>query len=516
MLHSAPSLRARALLVVAILALTSAAWAQEDPPPAPDAFALTGVRVLSEAKVRRLAGKPPRAREKLDDWAYSAARRIVDTYHKRGYTYARAYWVVRPDGVTWMHVDEGVMSRIVFEGVSDLQSVLMHVDLSLPFDTLHEPTLELALQELRVKHGLHHVEWEVVETDEFETVPTGQEVPQQVLRIRIEQEETFGWGASVGLDSTWGLLPTGSVSVRGLAFEDDSMHADIAVGVPYRRYLFDAEPKAQWVHGRLGLEWRLPNIAFGALAPLVGGSVALSQYGRSDIGLESYLVLRGDVLGGLSLLPVTGLTITLGAGVDVVRLYDVTQLTSAGPLNQDTVRGLLRLTTEAILTPNELRRDHTTLLQLAVEGAFSEDAQLMLHLVADGREVMRFGPHALIFRQRVVYMTGDVRFFDEVPIGGETMRVFFAGRWWLRESGQAEVAARFSIWGDSLGIGAFIDGAVFGDRTLSGVRATGAFAGGPSLHFLFMDMVALDVYYGFGLDRVGFEHNLSFSMQTVY
>ena len=514
--HSALSFCARNMLVTAILALTIAARAEDAPPPAPDAFALTGVQVLSEAKVRRLAGKPPHAREKLDDWAYKAAERIVDTYHRRGYTYARAFWVVRPDGVTWMHVDEGVMSRVIFEGASDYQSMLMHVDLSLPLDTLHEPTLELALEELRDKHGLHHVEWEVIESDEFETLPTGQEVPQQVLRIHIEQEESFGWGASVGLDSSWGLLPTGSVSVRGLAFDDDSLHADIAVGVPYRRYLFDAEPKAQWVHGRLGLEWRLPNIAFGALAPLVAGSVALSQYGRADIGLESYLVLRGGVLGGLALRPVPELTVTLGTGVDVVRLYDVTQLTERGPVEQDTVRGLLRLETVVLLSPRELRQDHTTRLQLAAIGALSEDAQLIFHLEADGREVMRFGPHTVIFRQRAVYMTGDVRFFDEAPLGGETMRVFFGGRWWLRESGQAEVAARFSIWGDSLGIGAFVDGAVFGDRTLSGVRATGAFAGGPSLHFLFMDMAALDVYYGFGLDRVGFGHNLSFSLQTVY
>ena len=510
------SLWAKALFVALVLAMASTARVEGDPTPPPGSFALTGVRVLTEIKVRRLAGKPPRDPEQLDDWAYGAGRRIVDTYHRRGYLYARAFWVVQPDGVVWMHVDEGVMSRIVFEGTSDYQSMLMHVDLSLPLDTFHGPTVELALKELREKYGLQHVSCEVIETDELEPVPTGQEVRQHVLLIHVEQEESFGWGASVGLDSSWGLVPTGSVSVRGVAFDDDSLHADITVAVPYRRYLFDAEPKAQWVHGRLGLAWKLPTIALGALSPFVAGTVALSRNGRSDIGLESYLVLRGGAIGGLVLLPVTGLTVSLGTGVDVVRLYDETTSVAGGPVDDDTVRGLLQFGTEVVLTPRELRQDYRGLLQLAVVGALSEDALWLFQLVADGRELVKFGHHALIFRQHVVYMTGDVRFFDEVTVAGETMRVFFSNRWWLRETAQAEVALRLAIWGDTLGIGAFVDGAVFGDRTLPGVRATGAFGGGPSLHVLFMDLMALDVYYGFGLDRVGFEHNLSFSLQTVF
>ena len=337
-LHSTKHLRWRATLIAVLLVLACTTESRAES-PVTDALVLTGVRALTEAKVRRLAGGPPDDRARLDDWAYTATRRIVSTYHRRGYTYARAFWAVQPDDTVWLHVDEGVMSRVLFDGTSDLQAVVMRVDLSLPFDTVHGPTLDLAVAELGEKYGLHHVEWEVLETDDLETMPTGQEVTQQVLRIRIEQEESFGWGASVALDSSWGLLPTGSVSVRGLAFEDDSLHADLAVGVPYRRYIFDAEPKAQWVHGRIGLEWRLPTIAWGVLAPFAASSVALSQSGRSDVGFESFLVLRDGLLGGLALHANDALTVSIGIGADLVRLYDVTQ-TSLDPVDADTVRGV--------------------------------------------------------------------------------------------------------------------------------------------------------------------------------
>ncbi|GMV38294.1 MAG: hypothetical protein AMXMBFR64_00100 [Myxococcales bacterium] len=503
---------ARALLVAAVLVLPCAATAQPGATPR-GALVLTGVRALTEAKVRGLAGSPPPNPGRREDWAYGAAQRIVRTYHKRGYAFARAFWTVQPDGVVWLHVDEGVVSRVVFDGASDIQSVLMRVDLSLPFDTVHGPTLDLAVAELREKYGFQHIEWQVVESDDLVSMPTGQQVVQQVLRIRIEQEESFGWGASVALDSTWGLLPTASVSVRSLAFEDDSLHAALEVGVPYRRYVFDAEPKAQWVHGWLGLEWRLPSITDGVLAPFAAVSVELSQFGRSDRGIEGSLMLRGGAIGGLVLRVTSALSVSLGAGAHLVRLYDEASLES---LDEDTVRGVLRLAGDLGWTPRELRRDYQGLVRLTVEGALSAEARPLVTAALDAREVVKLGQHAIIFRQRAVTMAGDLRFFDEVPLAGETMRVFFANRWWLRETLQAEVAARFGVWGDSLSLGVFLDGAVFGDRTGGGVRATGAFGGGPGVHALFWDLFALDLYYGFGLDRVGFAHNLSFSLRTVF
>ena len=39
---------------------------------------------------------------------------------------------------------------------------------------------------------------------------------------------------------------------------------------------------------------------------------------------------------------------------------------------------------------------------------------------------------------------------------------------------------------------------------------------GPSLHLLILDLFALDIFYAFGFAPVGFDHNISFSLQTVF
>jgi hypothetical protein len=271
------------------------------------------------------------------------------------------------------------------------------------------------------------------------------------------------------------------------------------------------------VHGLLSTGWRLPSFADGLLAPTLEASLALSRYGREDAGVRDFLGLRPVVIAGLVIQPVSALRISFGVGTEMVWLHDV-ELTEEGPHANagDIIRGVTRIGLEVDLPPNELRADYRSFVRLVVAGGLSDEETLVLHTTLDGRQTFHLGGHVLILRERALYMTGDVRFFDEAPLPGDTMRVFFSNRWWLREAGQLEVAPRFAVYTDTVALGLFADGAVFLDRRDDDPVLAGAFGGGPSVHFLLFDLLALDLYYGFGVDVEGFAHNLSFSLTTPF
>jgi hypothetical protein len=96
------------------------------------------------------------------------------------------------------------------------------------------------------------------------------------------------------------------------------------------------------------------------------------------------------------------------------------------------------------------------------------------------------------------------------------MRTFFGNRYWVRETAQLEIAFRGSIWRDKVKLGVFGDLAGFRDRTQAKRPFVNAESFGPSMHFVFMDQFSLDLYYAFGFAPVGFSHNFSLSLQSVF
>jgi len=214
----------------------------------------------------------------------------------------------------------------------------------------------------------------------------------------------------------------------------------------------------------------------------------------------------------------------VGVGIDYFRVFGVVgtsaELAQESPRPVPGPQGVVRfpvsMAVKLQFTPDILRQDLRNEVAAEIRNSFTQAGDWLGTLDADAQAVWVYGPHCLLLRGRTLLRTGDVRFFDESPLAGSHLRAFFGGRYWVRESLQAEVAGRAAVWQDSLYVGGFADASLFGDRSRGGVRPSLAYAVGPSFHFLMFDRFACDLYYGFGFAPVGFSHNFSFEFQTIF
>lgn len=513
-------MRTRVAIVLLVIVATSLAPARPASAADEPKVDVLGLRILERDAVLRMAGRGPRSCADRGAWAKGAARRIVREYRKRGYRYARVWWDTQDPCTVRLEVDEGRMHRVVFVGVGAYKALLMRVDVNLPHDVFHGPTLDKAVAELKAKHGLQNAYYRVREPrQEAETELGGPGVPQRVLKVFVLTRESFGWTFAVELDSKWGVVPSVGFTFRDVLLEDDRVHADAAIAIPYREYFFQESPALQWVHGEVGGSYRFPPFLGGHVAPLIEASTAVSQYHRDDIGLERFFIVRTPVaLLAQLLFPVV--TVSLGGGIDHAFIFLIERAgTDDAPdsaRDMNVLRYTALLQAEFTIDPDILRRDQRDEVDLSVRFASSGEGDWMVDSRLAAQVWFYLGMHDLLFRARGIYMTGDVRFWDEVGLAGSYQRVFFDNRYWVREAGQLTVAARFSIWEDTIKLGVFHDGSVFVDRTTEDHRIGLTNAFGPSFHWLMFDLFAFDLYYGFGFDRHGFDHALSFELRTVF
>ncbi len=502
-------------LLGALLALLLAPRADAAPPS--PRLAITGTRLLPEAVAREAAG-PPSAEL---GWAEGAAARIVKAYQERDYRLARAWHRRQRDGTLRIHVDEGQV-RVVFSGVGSFAAFFFRLGLTLPHDVFHRGTVEAAIEGLRKKHDLLHIYYRVKESSEHEINPLGEAVPQRVLQIFAVTRELTGFGLDVEMSATWGILPTVSYSRVGLLFKGDHFRTSAAVAFPYRRYLFDEDPKFQWVHGGAELGYRTPRFLFRRIAPRLDASSFVSRFARADLGLSSYHTLRVTGLASLSIVLAEPLELSLGGGVDYVRVFESEQLpgSSVAPELLDgpgTVRGLARVGLRLEQVAELLRRDWRRFVWLRLDVASSQEQRFLLGAEAQGQFFFGRGRHRLFVRGRGLLFAGEVRFWDDLPLAGDHQRVFFGDAYWVREAAQLELAYRIGIWSDWVDLGLFHDLSVFADRTRPGRPVAVVNGFGPSLHLLAWDLFSFDFYLGFGFAPVtGFDHTLSFSVQTIF
>lgn len=479
---------------------------------------ISGTAALSESEVRAAAGKPP-ARGDRDAWADRATRRVVALYKTKHYTYARARCRSLPGLPMHLHIDEGRM-RVVFTGISSVTAFFYGRDLFLPHGVFHEPSLRASLQRLKRKHGLLNIYYRIKTSATQRIDAWGAGEPQRVLQIFVVTRDFVGWGFELGLNSSWGVLP-GVAYSRRLFWPNDRLRLALEVGFPYRRYLFDANPKLQWVHGSFALEYTLPRMAAGYLAPRLDASLTVSRFDRPAIGLASYHLLRSPTLASLVVfLPATELS--LGAGLEVTRVFQLqtlpeTPLPELVPGPELSLRGLLRLAGKIEARSAVLRRDWRSFAALRLDVIASEQPSWLLRVGVAARLFWGKGRHRLLLSGQGVLLAGEVRFWDDTSLAGSYQRVFFGNVYWVRQAAQLELAYRINLWWDWLDLGVFHDLSVFGDRTQLPATTVGIVnAFGPSLHFLLYDILALDFYFGFGFAQTGFDHTISFSAQTVF
>lgn len=490
---------------------------------------IVGLKLVPVALVRGAMG--PRPKKLSAPWVASAVERIVEMFRQRGYTAARAWGSLKGGRATFF-VDEGRIHRTVFVGLDAFRAIVFRVDVDLPERIFHEPTLKRAMQEIKRKYQLDNAYFRLEDSNQMVEGPRGDSVPARLLRIYCITRESFGWGVGVSLNSSWGIVPSVHFAHKGLALEGDRIFSKLAIGFPYHRYLFDATPRFVWVHGNAELEYRFPPF-FKKLAPSIGISTSVSRYQRTDLNLDGFHLLLIEPMARIKFDLNKRVSLTYGVGVERIKIFGLSAVMGPnGPLPIDPNLGpqegreeddpgpeMTRFVSDVNihveLGSEVLRDDLRTWIDLDIHFGYTNHNFWALLVKTEGHFVKRIGAHHLILGSKAVFLAGQVGYWEEINLADGYLRVFFANRYWVREAFQLDGAIRFSIYRDRIMAGAFVDAAVFFDRSQPGEPLSLATAFGPGLHFLVFDTLAIDVFYGFGFASTGFDHNFSFSLRTV-
>ena len=457
-------------------------------------------------------------------WADATALRIKAMYVSRGYSYARVFMdLSRPD-VVRIEIDEGVMHNVYFVGTNLVSGLMLHVDFDLPNNVFHKATVNKSLDTLRLKYGLHKLTYRVRERpDKRVKTRLGTVVSTRDLAIYVTQHERLGWSFGVSVQPITGITPTLGFRLPNTLAEGDRAYGEVAFGIPYRKYLFDEQPEFQWVHGRTLTGYRFPPSKGLQLAPTAQISVESTIYRHTARRIEKYVTSGSEGLIGFTHLFKDWLTLTTWIGADRMDILDVEmELPNEDvPPELSRVRGLLRMEVELERASDLVRLDLRRHLKLqATVGGTSLD-HLSFDSRLQGQWVYNFGFHQLVVRGQAVYMTGDLRFWDEALLTGDYHRVFFEDRYRVLEALQLQSEFRVAWDRDFLKFGIFFDASGFLDRRGLEPEPCALLGAGPSMHMLMFDYVQLDVYYGLGVDvggvnPLGFSHNLFFLIQNIH
>lgn len=477
-----------------------------------------GLRRSTVTAIREVLGAPPSAPEALEAWAEERVGVVVESLVEAGYPAARAWYVVEGDLVR-VEVDEGRISRVVFVGAGSYDAFLLSDNVMLPGFVLYEPALEESLADLAHRYGLRRVPWRVLDGDRFYTTELGSRVTERVLMVRLFEEEGRGWDLDVTADSRWGLVP-GVEYERGHPWGPERhVSAWLRVGLPVHEYIFEQDPALRWVFGELAFTYTFGAFGDSVVAPRLHVATRLPLHERRDLDAAGALV--SESVADLSfVLRLTGrLEQVFGVGVQVVEVVDVEPLPGVGatriPDEPFVVRPLLRSWTR--WTPNDgtLRLDLRDFVEIDLHAGANLRESLTFGARVESRLVSLFPWGALLLRNRLLYLGGDVRFFDEVPLTGSYLRTGFDDLLWVREALQTEGAARFAL-SSNFDLGVFADLSVFRDRRADDAPWRLATSFGPSIHALIVDQFSFDVWYGFGFAPSGFDHSIGLHFGHIY
>lgn len=487
---------------------------------------LEGTSVLSEAHVREAMGWIPETVTSY--WADKALKRVLSFYKRQGYTHARG-WVLennKPGQPRFtLFIDEGRMDFVTVVGSNAFRSILLRVDLHLPNKTFHQATLDEAMARMIEKYDLRNAYYRIEDVPRFVTLPNGSIVEGRALRIYVISREAIGWNAGVSTNSTWGILPWVAVASENNLFKRDRLELRLGISVPVRQYFFDEKPKFHWVHGYLNAEYRfpgvgqfrLPGLSTYRFAPYLDTTSSYSRYERTEIGIARYYLWHTDAFASVSSRISRAISFSTGAGFDYL---DVSSLAFT-PENTKTYTSphmtalAVRLLCDIEYDRHVLRHDLRSYVQVGSRLSFASEDQWVLRLHYQAQHVWNHEIHTLLVRSRSTLFAGKVNYWNEEPLS-RYLRVFFSNRYWIDKVAELDVAYRIDLLRDIIALGVFHDVALFSDQTRANRPIAAANAFGPSLHFLILDTIAIDLYYGFGFAPIGLGHNLAFYVKTIF
>jgi hypothetical protein len=485
--------------------------------PGADNVRLVGAQAINEFTYRAALGLPARAAPEPSE-AERLADRLRAFLREAGYELARVQSRIE-GGCVILELDEGRLDKIVVRDLGSLRSLALRLEVYLPFNVFNRPYLDQLLVQLSAKYRF--------KSSRYELVPVGEgpssELPEALqgidgisvltppagrweLHLFFEQE-TFrpGFAVGVGIGPPDGVRLGAALRGKSLLAPDDRWQTQLRLGTR-----FDTVAGIPLSRLDGGVTYSAPPLLVPGLRPTLSAGAELLGRHREDIGLDGFFAVRVAAQLGLAKTFSERLQLSLSGGVDLRSTFELVPLDPLAPftLRQPSreARFFAEASLDVLFDPSELRRDRRHQASLSVRYFAPTEGQDEL-LVATLREqkVFNFGWNELRIGATAVTMAGDPLFTDEEPLSSDFVRGVFADRYWVTQAASLGVELRVSLFRDLYKISLFHDLAVFGDRTMSrerpGVGVANAF--GLGFHVLLVDTLALDLYYGVGLDHRG-------------
>lgn len=468
------------------------------------------------------------------DTAALVERRFLDFLHRAGYVLAdvRAEPV---DGNIEVHVDEGRLEKIIFLGAGTLRTLRLKLDLSLPHHIFNRPNLVRQLKNLGKRHGVSKVSFKLVPVramghDGPQVDDLGKINGQAIVRphARYQLHIRFGeseWGTGFGFDLEYdfpdGLTLGGYYKGAGLVFGEDRWLLGAKAGGKVRDDLDDGEPYLALSRAAAEFKWYTPSLVGRGLRPYLWLRSDLESRQRRDLEVEIYYSERLEGSLNIGYEFTDGLAFSIGGGVEERFIFGVEykQDHTAGVEADPRFRPFVLGKADLDFGSREVRRDRGHQMVLEGRHYWVEGLHSFGKAALKYQKVFELGWHDLWIKSRGTWLWGDIRFYDEEPVGGRYLRGVFGDRYYVHKVGSLALEFRLSLVRDLVKLSFFHDLAVFGelDRVAGGETVRVADSFGLGFHVLILDAFQFDLYYGFGFTfEEDFDHGLAVSLKKVY
>lgn len=426
------------------------------------------------------------------------------------------------DGHMLLEVHEGLLEKIVFHGRLTFNLMRFRVALDLPRNVFNRPALERQITALSERFGLRAPpRWELVPTQHLrhqgpqvgetkDLLIGGRELvlPQQDWELHLFFADPE-WATGVGLDVRSGYFDGFEVGPNyqgaDLLTRGDRWRVGLTAGLGVRQDIPNNAFYPYFSRGTGEALWMSPELAPKTRMLFVVKSELLNRQ-RRDLGLESYWSIGTDASANVFLRPIQPLSLTVGFGGQHFLVFGEQAPANAPRLEPRTLtrwRGFVQVGGELVFDEADGRWDRRHVVTLDARLWSSTERTQMGDVRASYQKVFAFGWHDLWLKARGRWLTGDVLFAFEEPVG-EYLRAVF-GDVWTRAVLGARGEFRFSLTRDLFKVGVFVDAATYAEHDdVTGVEVArfGA-AFGPGFHTLVEGLFQVDVNASFGLLSTG-------------
>ncbi len=469
---------------------------------------------------------PQNARADLKT-AESIERQLTGFLKRSGYILAAVVAVPVGDALH-VTIDEGQLEKIVFRGRLTFPMVRLRLALDLPREVFNRSSIDRQLDELSKSLNIERPHWELIRSQTVRhlgpqltdlsmlgTISGNQLVrPQQPYELHLFFTER-DWSAGPGIDVRTSYFDGFELGLnyqgRSALWTDDRWRAAVMAGLGLRNdlltnalYVFPSR-----VYGEV--QWFTPALdAGGTFRPFVLLTGQGNARQRRDLNLENYYSTTSEVSLNLALPLTEWLSLSVAFGLQHFLVFSpMAAVGTTIPITIDTIgrfRTFLGSRLEATFETGNGRWDrrHFVSLDTRLYANLRQPEQPMfLETRAMYQKVFAIGWHDVWLKGRGTWLTGDVLFPFEEPLGENLRGVF--GDVFVRTAAGAKGEFRFSLTRDLYKVGAFLDVVAYGElnRDTGKQRIRFGTAFGPSFHALIEGMFQMELDLSFGVLSTG-------------